>query len=53
MSQQFIVVRLNCHYLEYKYMLCMIRKWSLTDKSPKSFESYNLANISHSIEYNR
>lgn len=34
MSQQFIVVRLNCHYLDYKYMLCMIRKWSLTDKSP-------------------
>lgn len=34
MSQQFIVVRLNCHYLEYKYMLCMIRKCSLTDKSP-------------------
>lgn len=34
MSQQFIAVRLNCHYLIYKYMLCMIRKWSLTDKSP-------------------
>lgn len=34
MSQQFIVVRLNCHYLDYKYMLCMIRKWSLTDKTP-------------------
>lgn len=34
MSQQFIVVRLNCHYLKYKYMLRMIRKCSLTDKSP-------------------
>lgn len=34
MSQQFIVVRLNCHYLDYKYMLRMIRKCSLTDKSP-------------------
>lgn len=34
MSQQFIVVRLNCHYLDYEYMLRMIRKWSLTDKSP-------------------